>query len=107
MGLIAHIYRGTLGDCTNDGHSKHVDRITITNVDGPFEPTDEYPAARLEMGPGGNPVIRFEADAERGRGMFGGNYAKCHDSRMTAAVDTLVGHKMFGSPIAIHDRFEW
>ena len=48
MGLHVYIYKDNLGDCTNGGVSSwDIKGLTITNVDGPFNPCDEYPSAEL------------------------------------------------------------
>ena len=50
MGLIANIYRGRFGDCSNGGLSSRVNEVTLVNVEGPFEPTEDRPAAMLLNG---------------------------------------------------------
>ena len=54
MGLHVYIYKcGQFSDCTNGGVSsqKDIKGFCLTNVDGPFEPNAEWPAAKLEKGP--------------------------------------------------------
>ena len=49
MGLHVYIYKcGQFSDCTNGGvsSSPYVEGFTLTNVEGPFEPNAEWPAAK-------------------------------------------------------------
>ena len=106
MPLHVNILRHHSTDCTNNGRSKFAKGVCIVNADGPFEPNDDYPAARIEKGPVGNPVVRFVDDKERGRGMNGGNFAYATDSRFGRAVLEITGYETFGAPVPIHDRYE-
>lgn len=108
MGLILYVYRAPDGDFTGGGISGRVKEITVVNVDGPFDPTPERPAFRLEMHVRG--CLRLvPADAPAGGKsigpMFGGNYAATSDSRFGAACEKLLGARFYGA-VAIHDRFE-
>ena len=48
MGLLVSVYKDNLGDCTNSGvSSRDIDGLCLINVDGPFDPCDRYPAAKL------------------------------------------------------------
>ena len=53
MGLHVEIYRDdTRGGCSNFGISDletnpNIKGLTITNIEAPFEPSEEYPAAKL------------------------------------------------------------
>jgi len=112
MGMIVSVYRSDTGnhDCTNGGMTNSktgVSQLCIINVDGPFKPTDEQPAATLEAGPLGSVRIvpannRWERAGNR---MFGGNFAYTSDSRFSAAVKEITGADCAG-PVHIHDRFE-
>ena len=47
MGIHVEIYKSNGMDCTKGGESSYVKGFTITDIDGPFEPTREYPAAKI------------------------------------------------------------
>ena len=107
MGLTVEIYKcDRSGDCTNGGLSgyPYFEGITLTNVEGPFEPNDRYPAATLEVGPFNSVYIKFDRDKER-HTMHGGNFAASCDSRFNSAIKKLIGHHFYGA-VAIHDRKE-
>ena len=105
MGLNVSIYRSGDYDCTNRGISAKPKGLCLVNVDGPFNPTPDYPAARLvRRGRVGNVVVIPEGKDDSGV-MFGGNFAYCSDARFGDAVQLLSGYE-FGFPIAIHDRVE-
>lgn len=104
MGLPVSVYRHGKYDCTNGGVSSRVTELTLINVDGPFEPTDKAPAAKLEQGPM-NSVRIVPVECEGHWTMFGGNYAACSDSRLSSAIQKLLGHRFYGA-VAIHDRVE-
>lgn len=100
MGLIVDIYRA---DYRSDlCIFKDVKRITVVNVDGPFDPTPDAPAAWLTertgyypnpiiipVGEDGLPVLLSEVAS-------GGSYAASSDSRFSRAV------KFYGA-VPIHD----
>jgi hypothetical protein len=108
MGLIVSVYRDVAHrcDCTNGGVSfKHVE-LTVINVEGPFEPTPDRPAVKLERS--GANVLRLVPvypGSERKWFMFGGNFAHTSDSRLWEKTEELTGERMYGA-IAIHDRLE-
>ena len=107
MGLTVEIYKcDRSADCTNGGLSgyPYFEGITLTNVEGPFEPNDRYPAATLEVGPFNSVYIKFDRDKER-HTMHGGNFAASCDSRFNSAIKKLIGHHFYGA-VAIHDRTE-
>ena len=107
MGLQDYIYKcGQFSDCTNGGvsSSPYVKGFTLTNVDGPFEPNAEWPAAKLEKGPFNSVHIK-PAWNEDQHTMDGGNYAATCDSRFNSAIKELIGHHFYGA-VAIHDRVE-
>lgn len=107
MGMIVHVFRGSLGDCTAGGVSSKVNELTVVNVDGPFEPTDERPAAVLKDGhlPGTCRLVPVAVDLPKKWLMFGGNYASTSDSRWHRAVDKICGSRQSGA-VSIHDRVE-
>ena len=109
MGLLAFVYRTPDGvDCTNNGLSHQYDRMTIVNVDGPFEPSETAPACWLVKGNNQGTVRIVVEDphmAKRRHFMMGGNYLSTSDSRLSQAVEEITGEMWYGA-IAIHDRHE-
>jgi hypothetical protein len=127
MGLLSYIYRSGDGDCTNGGISAPAPGrrgLCLVNVDGPFEPSDEYPPAMLvEHAPFGTQkgrvlarVVPAEQDEAgnwrpiQGWLMFGGNYCSTSDSRMGEHLRRILKLDAAEFPhstaIAIHDRLE-
>ena len=127
MGLRALIYRNKqLGDCSNEGVSSRTDQVTVVNVEGPFEPTEDappvllmegnvpgaikiVPAARI-TGPGAAVEYHGDwapllADGDKTIGpMMGGCYvASGGDSRFREAIAKL-GSSADAMPL--HDRYE-
>jgi hypothetical protein len=106
MGMMVNVYRNPLGDCTNGGISADAKYLTLTNVDGPFEPNKLAPAAVLEQHvPGCLRIVPPEGARSRGIYMSGGNYAATSDSRFSEACERLLGHCFYGA-VSIHDRTE-
>lgn len=115
MGLILSVYRpARFSDCTNGGLTGgDRESVTVVNVEGPFEPTDDRPAVLLVDGPAAgtrwNPIIvpavkvGDEWVPERREGiigpMAGGNFAGTSDSRWNRRVDGR-------GVVSVHDRFE-
>jgi len=110
MGLIVSVYRNAESnyDCTNGGISSRFTRLTLINVEGPFEPTANAPAALL-LSNHFNTVRIVPADENgeqiKGWTMFGGNYASTSDSRFGEAVEKINGIRYPGA-VPIHDRIE-
>jgi hypothetical protein len=106
MGLIVSVYRDAdlRGDCSNGGFSSRFTKLTLVNVEGPFDPTDDAPAALLVKREHGNVVVVDPRQNGRWT-MFGGNFVSCSDSRFHRAVEALSGYD-FGFPVAVHDRVE-
>jgi hypothetical protein len=120
MGLRVSVYRnaerGLQGDFTNGGISGKYGSLTLVNVSGPSEPTDDAPAAMLVHGNLGTAIIvpaiwsegtrewqeQPSQTAEGPARMFGGNYAGTSDSRFHEAVRRLIGQSHVA--VAIHDR---
>ncbi len=113
MGLILGIYRSSLGDCTNGGITGGSRaNVTVVNVEGPFEPTDDRPAVLLIDGPSagrwnptlvpavlvGDTWIPESRDGVIGP-MAGGNFAGTSDSRWNRRVEGR-------GVVSVHDRFE-
>ncbi len=114
MGLHVHVYRWDLQDCTNGGISSEAKQLCLVNVDGPFEPREDVPAAMLTVNQLGNPVIKPAFcnqhkpgqpwEVAEGWFMMGGNYAATSDSRLGDAVRKLCPG--FYGALPIHDRQE-
>lgn len=111
MGLLVNVFKTSDVDCTNNGISSKVHGLCLVNVDGPFTPSKEYPAALLETHRAGIvrivPAGRMPNGWIRANGwwMMGGNFANTSDSRFTNAVEKLTGQCFYGA-VAIHDRQE-
>ena len=108
MGLIVDIARTDYDAKQNAFHGKS--RVTVLNIDWPFEPTPDAPAALLTQNALGGPIIVPAFIDELGnaqpvkRGgmigpMFGGTFAASSDSRFGRATEQ-------SGAISIHDRFE-
>ena len=92
MGMIVSVYRDANGvDATNGGLSSKVNNFVVTNVDGPFDPTDDMPAAVLAAGPFNTARIYPTDYLNRNDGVvtFGGNLAFSCDSRFNDALKAL------------------
>ena len=81
MGMIVSVYRNGSNncDCTNGGMTNNktgVSKLCIINADGPFEPTNDAPAAMIEATVK-HGSVRIVATAPRwvghGTRMFGGS----------------------------------
>ncbi len=108
MGLIVSIYRNAelTGDCTMNGVSRRYTKLCVVNAEGPFEPSDDAPAAMILANAGGTAVIKSVVDIASGKWtMFGGNFAYTSDSRFAEAVAEVVGKRIYAA-IPIHDRIE-
>ena len=112
MGMLVFFLRSD-SDCTNNGVSgnPNVKGFTVVNAEGPFDPSDDYPAASLETGPYGNLRLVPTDLKEAGKWvMFGGNYASTSDSRWADSiakirkVDRGVAYDM--TAVAVFDRVE-
>lgn len=106
MGMIVSVYRDANGvDATNGGLSSKVNNFVVTNVDGPFDPTDNMPAAVLAAGPFNTARIYPTDYLNRNDGVvtFGGNLAFCCDSRFN---DALKAFDVSPGPVKIFDRFD-
>ncbi len=97
MGLVANIYRSDYDSDLNAFYGK--DKVTIVNVDGPAEPTEDAPAAVLSKNAFGNPILTPEPPLRPNTAgpMFGGTYAASSDSRFKPG---------FYGAVPIHDRYE-
>jgi len=112
MGLHIDVYRSPLGDCTRNGISSKANGLVLVNVNGPFNPSPDRPAAMLIAGLAPGTVRIVPAQSDNGIWkpvpdwtMMGGNYGGTSDSRFSHAVEKLLGHHFYGA-VAIHDRIE-
>lgn len=109
MGLIISVYRSAdMPDCTNDGVSSRFNALTLVNAPGPFEPTEDRPAAWLVKHPTvpGVVFIVCKDPAQHRGGMFGGNFGYTSDSRFSEAMRKMTGFEQFHGAAKIHDRYE-
>lgn len=100
MGLHADIYESkSIGNCSNNGVSSRFKTVTIINMDGPFDPSDNAPAVLLQWNGDYPYLIPVGPEANvRGVGpMAGGAFAYSSDSRF---------RRVCPNPISIHDRYE-
>ena len=107
MGLIVSVYKDADSnyDCTMNGVTSRFTKMCVTNVDGPFDPSDDCPAVKLVKGnlPGTAKIVPEECEGKWS--MFGGNYAATSDSRFSDKIEQMLGHHFYGA-IPIHDRVE-
>ena len=102
MGLLISIYRSDYDSKMNVFYGKR--SLTLVNVDGPFEPTADAPAAKLVQGYGNTAIIVPADEYADGVQMNGGTFGSTRDSRFRRAVEALCGVSHFA--VAIHDRRE-
>jgi len=105
MGMLAQIYDSPLGNCSNNGVSAKCKQVTVINVDGPFEPSDDAPAVKLIKRERIGNVVCVPVGLEGKWTMFGGAYITTSDSRFGEAVRKLSGYE-HSFPVALHDRVE-
>ena len=108
MGLVVDVYKNGKYDCTNGGVSaRNIKGLCLTNVDGPFDPSDDYPAAKLvkQTFGFGSSVKVIPEEAEGKQTMMGGNYAATSDSRFSDKIEKMLGVHFYGA-VPIHDRVE-
>jgi hypothetical protein len=99
MGLDVNIYRDVTSNTTST-----IKGYCLTNVEGPCDPCEDYPAAKLENHVRG--AVRIVPEKlENKWTMMGGNYAGTCDSRFSRKIASLLGHDFYGA-VAIHDRVE-
>lgn len=98
MGMLVHVFRGGL-DC-NLNRFKGARSICVVNVEGPFSPGKDTPAATLVKRGREWVVVPVEEPKEGHTPyMDGGTYAATSDSRWFQAVKTTAA-------IPVHDRSE-
>lgn len=103
MGLRVSIYRADYDSGMNFFHGNQ--SVTLVNVDGPFEPTADAPAAKLVQGYGKTAIIVPVDEWTDGPQMFGGTFGSTSDSRFQSAVRELTGG-LDHLAVAVHDRRE-
>lgn len=105
MGLIVSILKPAGSNCSAGGVSARYENLTLVNVDGPFEPTADRPAAYLKGGnlPGTAIVVPEENTGKWS--MMGGCYVATSDSRFGDAVEKIIGARFYGA-VPLHDRVE-
>jgi hypothetical protein len=108
MGALVTIYRPAGREPGTD-LSDLVDRLTIVNVEGPFEPSPEAPAAELIAHHYYSDlpiIVPIGPDRPGMRGPMGGsNYADGYGG-FKNAVEKITRNKRHSQLIRIHDRFE-
>ena len=104
MGLMCQIFTPAHGgDSSNGGISSWATHVTLINVEGPFEPTEDRPAVCLVRRTFGKKEYLHVEPVDISTGqkqigpMFGGAFIYSSDSRFG---------KISQYPIALHDRFE-
>jgi hypothetical protein len=110
MGLRASIYKARgYEKCSNGGVSEFYDQVTLINVPGPSEPSDDAPPALLKAGnlPGTLKVVPVIPGTFAGLvgPMAGGSFIATSDSRFSDACRQIVGGEFYGA-VAFHDRYE-
>ena len=117
MGIRISVYRTHRPDCSRNGVSAQHDTLCLINAEGPFEPVESEPAAKLIISQAGIPII-VPADFETraGHRMFGGNFAGTSDGRFgdliwTACKDAGLSDETArafarSDVLPIHDRFD-
>jgi hypothetical protein len=105
MGLLVDVYKTNGTDCTLNGISSKSNVICLINVDGPFDPSDDKPAALLVNGnlPNTVKIIPANVDPDKTWLMDGGNFAYSCDARFNNAVEKIAGYR---GAVSIHDRIE-
>jgi len=105
MGLTVDIYSpsGRVGSC--GGISRRVRQLTLMNVEGPWDPTPEAPAANLVKRQRVGNIVAIPEDLEGQWTSHGGCFVYSCDSRFARAVEDLSGYE-FRFPVALHDRVE-
>ena len=102
MGLHVSI----IGKAFENGKGRWISELTITNIDGPFKPSETAPAAILKNGRFGSVIAVLEDSPEGMVGpMAGGAFITTSDSRFSNKLRDL-GLTNTYVAIPLHDRFE-
>lgn len=97
-GLLALIFRSSIGDCSHGGVSGRADRVVVVDnaMPGVFAPDARTPAVKLVQR--GKWLHAEPVERRAGAGpMFGGTFIWSSDSRFRAVSEY---------PIPLHDRWE-
>lgn len=109
MGLLIQIHRSRYDSESNAFHGH--DTVTVVNVSGPFDPTNDRPGVYLDRRPSGPVLVPADWDEDRNAWgpaprpdelvgpMCGGTFAATSDGRWRDAVGSYVA-------VPIHDRYE-
>lgn len=105
VGLHAYVLTDML-----DNPDSHPRMVTLMNADGPFEASNDAPAALLVRGPLG--TVHIELEGHKGCDMTkcigpmaGGAFVATSDSRFSEAVSRMLGHSFYGA-VSLHDHYE-
>ena len=117
MGITVGIYRRKFPSYP-EGNKPHpscvfgsVDEVTVVNVEGPFGPTPQRPAALLVPGVlSVNVVVVPAVQDSRGQWvqqpgllMAGGDFASTSDSRWSRAVEQMTRFSGWYGAVPVHD----
>lgn len=107
MGLRVSVYKHGKYDCTLNGVSSRHDTLTLVGrhpvtgeeIRGPFDPSDEAPAVKLQVkmigGEAYVSAVPVTPPDGKSWAMFGGNFIYTSDGRFPEKY-----------PIPLHDRYE-
>lgn len=99
MGLLVSVYRSEYDSENNQFYKKK--QLCVVNVEGPFQPSEETPAAKLVKNGTNHCIVVPDVKEAEGKTpfMFGGTFAATSDSRWSKATGLYAA-------IPIHDRSE-
>lgn len=105
MGLRVSII-GSGTNHSNGGVSSQASHLTILNIGGPFQPSDDAPAAEIKTNVFGSAIVvpYHQPDGVVGP-MAGGDYVVSSDSRWEEKLREM-GQANSYVAIPLHDRFE-
>ena len=113
MGMIASVFRSSIGDCSMNGISSNFNDVTVVNVGGPFSPTEDRPAVMLVQGAFEGtikvvPAVQMTNGTYQADGrwlMMGGTYIATSDGRFSEKCKEITEQRHYGA-VAFHDRCE-
>ena len=112
MGLLVEIYKNpAYAACSNGGVSSKADGACVVNAEGPFNPSDKYPAVIVDSHVDGCvraiPAEYVAGKWVKAQGWYvaGGAYIASSDGRFNALVTKLTGAPFYGA-VSLHDRKE-
>lgn len=108
MGMVVSVFRDDLGDCSANGLSSKFDKVTVVNCEGPFEPSADRPAVKMEFGniAGTVKVVPVGDEYKDRHSMFGGTFVYSSDSRFAKKCAELTGLPFWSGAVPFHDRYE-